>query len=256
MFNFKRTGRIFILLMVLTAGIHIWTPVHWGVYAFWVLALAGCMAYGSAYICSQFYIPAICHVPNNKRQVALTFDDGPDPEITPQVLAILKEYEVKATFFCIGRKVEAYPALVRQIIEAGHIVGNHSYTHSYWIDFKTPKLLREEISRCRVAFEAAAGVTPLLFRPPYGVTTPAMAEAVKAEKNTVIGWDVRSLDGLLKDEQQIIQRVQAKIKPGSIILLHDTNPAQPRILRTVLQYLRDQRLQAVRLDELTGLEAY
>ncbi|MBL7794675.1 MAG: polysaccharide deacetylase family protein, partial [Saprospiraceae bacterium] len=98
--------------------------------------------------------------------------------------------------------------------------------------------------------------TPLLFRPPYGVTTPAMAEAVKAEKNTVIGWDVRSLDGLLKDEQQIIQRVEAKIKPGSIILLHDTNPAQPRILRTVLQYLREQSLQAVRLDELSGLEAY
>lgn len=256
MLNFKRVSRVFIALMALSLCANWWISVHWLVYVVILSGYAGCMAYGSAFVCSQFFIPAICSIPNNNRQVALTFDDGPDPEITPQVLSILKEYGVQATFFCIGHKVASYPALVRQIVEEGHLVGNHSFSHSYWIDFKTPPGFRKEIIDCREAIHAAAGVMPRFFRPPYGVTTPALASAVKAENVTVIGWDVRSLDGLLRDERQILQRIEAQLKPGSIILLHDTNPAQPRILRNLLQYLREQHLQAVRVDELCEREAY
>ncbi len=188
---------------------------------------------GSKNICSQFHTKTNC-TSNDKSKIHLTFDDGPHPEITPQILKILNKYNQKAVFFCTGKNIEQYPEIAKQIVNEGHAIGNHSYSHSYYFDFFATTKVIAELEKTNQLIKELTGKDCKIFRPPYGVTNPNIAKAVKILNLQVIGWNIRSLD-TVKDKKQVLRRLQ-KAKTGDLILLHDTKKQTPEILDEFLRY--------------------
>ena len=170
------------------------------------------------------------------RTVYLTFDDGPTPVVTPWVLNQLARAEAKATFFCLGRNVDKYPDLYRQILSSGHSVGNHSYSHL--------KGFRSGVRRYMDDIRLAKGlIDSKLFRPPYGRILPGQVNAVLREYD-IIMWDVLSIDynsGL--GGERVYQNVIRNVKEGSIIVFHDSEKAADNLyyaLPRTLDYLKDK----------------
>lgn len=163
----------------------------------------------------------IRHGPKTLNFVALTFDDGPDPDFTPKILDILKEKNVLATFFLIGKKAEKYPALAQRIAEEGHIIGSHTYSHRSLVPL-TAKATKFEIMQSQKAIEGAVGTRPTLFRPPRGVYSAYARQLLKDERYTMVLWDLTAMDWTELSPASIVSNVVKKIKPGSIILLHDS----------------------------------
>lgn len=157
---------------------------------------------------------------NEEMMIALTFDDGPHPKITPKILEILRKYGVKATFFEIGENVEAYPDVTRSVIENGHEIGNHTYTHPH-ISNLTNEVLSEEMERCDKAIFKVAGVHPTLFRPPEGVVDQAVKVIADVNDYSVILWRVDTRDWAGTSAQSIKNNVMKNIRSGDIILMHD-----------------------------------
>ncbi len=167
-------------------------------------------------ILQSLFPSLIWRIPNAENKIFLTFDDGPDPEATPRILDLLAEYNAKATFFCLGRQVEKYPAIFDRIKNEGHAVGNHTYSHlSGWTTGN--KKYFEDIER------ADRIIGSKLFRPPYGRIRPSQIKVLK-EKYKIVMWDVMSGD---YDERQtperIAKRVQNLLQPGSVVVWHDKN---------------------------------
>lgn len=250
MLNHKQLRLVGVAALLVCLLLDVFLAIHWIIYLVLALVFLGIIAYGSANIQSQFFIKAICAGAKNKRQVALTFDDGPDPEITPQVLDILKAHQVSAAFFCIGSKIEQSPELLRRIHAEGHLIGNHSYSHAYLFDLYPYRKVLAELEQTNQSIAKCTGCSPRFFRPPYGVTNPAIAKAVKQTGQKVIGWNVRSLDTVIKNEGKLVDRIKRKLQPGSIILLHDTQKALPALLSGLLKYMEQQEYKVVRLDAL------
>ena len=195
----------------------------------------------------------ICSGNRSKKQVALTFDDGPDPRSTPQLLDLLREQKTPATFFCIGKHVEKNPELAARILRGGHLVENHSYAHSNFINFYSPKKLRSELALAQAVIEKASGVAPKFYRPPVGLSNPGTFRVAHELGLQVIGWNVRSLDTVIAEPEKIVARIRRGLKPGAIILLHDGNVPAEKLLATVkslLDTLRGLGYEVVRLDEL------
>ncbi len=191
--------------------------------------------------------------------VALTFDDGPSIKHTPEILNILKEHNVKATFFIVGEHVKYYPGLTKRIFEEGHIIGNHSYYHP---DFKTisRKEVEEELTKTSKSVQKITGRYPLLLRPPYGHCNDTVNQVVKDLGFKMITWSVMTDD--YKPEikaEEIKKEILNKMHPGAIIGLHDgggdrtkTVKALPEIIRT----LREQGYELVTIPELLNIEPY
>lgn len=158
----------------------------------------------------------------DRNQIAITFDDGPHPKYTREILQILKREKVPATFFLVGKKVEAFPEVAREIVESGHEVGFHGFTHRpLWM--KTRRTLHEEISRSRDVFRKVLGFEPHLFRPPYGIRgrqimQMACAHGWKTVYWTRAGWDWTHITG-----REVAHRAMKGPMPGSILLLHDSD---------------------------------
>ena len=201
----------------------------------------------------KFFGNFICRGSRKGKQVALTFDDGPDPRSTPQLLDLLREQKITATFFCIGQHVEKNPELAARILREGHLVENHSFAHSNLINFYSPKKLRAELALAQVAIEKAAGVAPKFYRPPVGLSNPGTFRVAQALELQVIGWNIRSLDTVIAEPEKIVARIRRGLKPGAIILLHDGNIPAEKLLATVkslLDTLRGLGYEVVRLDKL------
>jgi peptidoglycan/xylan/chitin deacetylase (PgdA/CDA1 family) len=201
----------------------------------------------------RFFGNFICRDSNSQKRVALTFDDGPDSKSTPQLLEFLRERKIPATFFCIGKRVEANPEIAAQIRREGHLLENHSYAHSYFTNFYSAARLKTELELAQAAIKKAAGVTPNYFRPPVGLSNPNTFRVAKKLNLQVIGWSVRSLDTVIRDPEKIVARVKRGLYPGAIILLHDGNIPAEKLLATVKSLLDEvQKLdyEVVRLDEL------
>ena len=195
----------------------------------------------------------ICSGKWSKKQVALTFDDGPDPRSTPQLLDLLREEKIPAAFFCIGKHVEKNPELTARILREGHLVENHSFTHSNLTNFYGRSQLRTELVQAQEAIQKACGVAPKFFRPPVGLSNPNTFRVADELNLQVIGWNIRSFDTITAAPQKIVERVRRNLWPGSIILLHDGNIPAEKLLVTVkslLDTLRGLGYQVVRLDEL------
>jgi peptidoglycan/xylan/chitin deacetylase (PgdA/CDA1 family) len=160
------------------------------------------------------------HGSRDRRRIALTFDDGPDPQRTPLLLEALAELGVPATFFLLGSKVDANPELAAQIARAGHEIGNHTYSHPYLPLTRSHKLA-DELARADAAIARATGVVPTLMRPPYGGRSPRNVRTVQRAGKRVVLWDVNSFDWKGKAADEVAQRVLARTRPGSIVLMHD-----------------------------------
>lgn len=188
--------------------------------------------------------------------VALTFDDGPVAEKTNRILDILKEKDVPAAFFCIGKNVEANPELVKRMNEEGHIVGNHSYVHGKLFSLQGAQTMAKEIVQTDAAITNLTRKKPMYFRPPYGVTNPNVAVAVTHTGHKVIGWNVRSLDTVTRSKEALWKRITKSVKAGDIVLFHDTSGLTIEILPAYIDHLAKSGLKIVRLDELINQQAY
>jgi peptidoglycan/xylan/chitin deacetylase (PgdA/CDA1 family) len=184
-----------------------------------------------------------------RKQVALTFDDGPHPAFTPQILRILKQYHAKATFFVVGEQAERNPDLIRAEAAAGDSIGNHTYDHVSLV--KIPDdYVGTEIKACGEVLKQILGRAPHLFRPPGGAYNPQVAQVADSLGYTMVLWTNDPGDYASPGEDVILQRTFSKINNGSIILLHDGIQQTIDVLPTILQYLRDHGYQTVTVDEM------
>ena len=183
------------------------------------------------------------------KKIAITLDDGPT-SFTPKFLEMLHQYDQKATFFCIGKQIEKHPEILRKIIEDGHEVGIHSYSHSNRIGFYSSKKMKNEIFECDEMLRNTGNIRTELYRPPFGITNPHIAAAIKVSGKKSIGWSIRTFDTAISDEKKIVRSVLPKIKPGSVILLHDTSTKSLKVLEQILLFLQRENYQSVTVSEL------
>ncbi|MBF9072674.1 polysaccharide deacetylase family protein [Streptacidiphilus fuscans] len=189
-------------------------------------------------------------------KVALTFDDGPDPVLTRQVLRILDRYGARATFFSVGHHVAALPDEVRRIADAGHELGNHSWSHPYLPDL-TPSQLQEQLDRTTEAVAQLTGQAPTRFRPPYGALTPEVLAALDGHPTTLTLWDVDSRDWTRPGPEQIATTVLGAARPGSVVLMHEgagDRGQTVRALPTIIEGLLERGLELVPVGELPALD--
>ncbi len=174
-----------------------------------------------------------------KPLVALTFDDGPHPVYTPQVLRILEEHGVTATFFVVGRNAKRHPELLRKIRSAGHSLGNHTFSHVKLTSVRNG-VLREELERTREIILEETGVNTCLFRPPFGAFDARSLAELAIRRLEVVLWSVDSRDWVTTAAQEIRQNVESTSQAGSIILLHDVHPQTVEALPGIIQILKSR----------------
>ncbi|MGA3598974.1 polysaccharide deacetylase family protein [Lysinibacillus agricola] len=181
-----------------------------------------------------------------KKRVALTFDDGPDAKVTPQVLAILKKYDAKATFFMVGTNVSKNPAIVEQVYVAGHEIGNHTWNHPKLTSLST-SAVKQEVDKTSNAIYNAIGQYPTVFRPPYGATNDKVRSVITTPS---ILWSIDTLDWKHRNADKVLSYVKASAKDGSIILMHDIHQSTANGLENVILYLQKQGYEFVTVSEI------
>lgn len=168
----------------------------------------------------QWFGRAFCRAARGSKQIALTFDDGPNDPYTLTLMDVLSKHDVPATFFLIGKFVQQRPDIVRDIANRGHIIGNHTFTHARLI-FKPEFRARDEIVQCRAAISDAVGAHSNLFRPPWGGRRPGTFRVVRELGLEPVMWNITGYDWNAPSAQFIQQKVFPKIHGGDVILLHD-----------------------------------
>lgn len=191
-----------------------------------------------------------------RKEVSLTFDDGPDLEVTPRVLDLLEAAGARATFFCIGRRAEACPDLAAEIARRGHRVENHTYRHPNAFAFYLPPGLQEEIGRAQDVLERITGRRPRYFRPPAGFRNPFVDWMLHRSGLKLVSWTRRGFDALERDPGRIARRLLRGLAPGDVLLLHDGlalrdggNPVVLEVLPRVLDALAARGLRSVPFEE-------
>jgi peptidoglycan/xylan/chitin deacetylase (PgdA/CDA1 family) len=228
--------------IAIASALFIATPIPqctWAVAAVWAVYIPIFVG-GMGFIGWNFFEPAICRGTTQRKAVALTFDDGPDPNSTPQLLELLKRENIPATFFCIGRRVDENPQLASRIAAEGHLLANHSYHHPWYISMLRENRLEAELQKAQQSIQSAAGTRCEYFRPPSGMTSRHFPKVLKDLGLILVGWDVRSLD-TVGSVEAVIQRVLGKARDGSIILLHDGGMSVERVIKVVGELVRDLR---------------
>lgn len=195
-------------------------------------------------------------VPLETKAVALTFDDGPDRHVTPPLLEVLREFDVRCTFFMAGFELERSPDTGRQVAAAGHEVANHAFSHLRLSGVPTA-LVESELDRAEKLFAEVLKVRPRLFRFPYLAYDAASLKTVQARGYTVIGCSLDSMDWGTRDPKAIARRVTSNIKPGDIVLMHDVGePNREKTaaaVREILEYLKNNGYRCVTVSELLEL---
>jgi peptidoglycan/xylan/chitin deacetylase (PgdA/CDA1 family) len=213
----------------------------------------------------RFLGPNIARLPPHSAQrgeVALTFDDGPDPLVTPRVLDLLERYGMKATFFCVGAKVRAHPQLAAEIARRGHAVENHSDTHIHWFAALGPWRISRDIARAQAAIADVTGARPLFFRAPNGFRNPWLDPLLARQGLRYVSWTRRGLDTVRRDAQAVSAALTRDLAAGDVLLMHDgncgrTTQAEPMVLAVLpvlLEHLRSHGLKSVALR--TALETH
>lgn len=200
----------------------------------------------------------IRHVPVNEKAIALTFDDGPDGDFTPRILEVLRAHRAKATFFVVGKQVEYYPEVLRQVAAAGHEIGSHTYSHPRLSGLSDARL-RSELARTADLIRSVCGVAPVYFRPPFGVISSASIQVVRDCGYTIILWDreLDSRDWERPGVDRIVERVVSNARPGSIVLLHDGGGCRSQTvaaLEKILDQLAAKGYRFVTISELLRLD--
>ncbi|MFA6972376.1 MAG: polysaccharide deacetylase family protein [Gallionella sp.] len=162
----------------------------------------------------------------DRREVALTIDDGPDPVVTPQVLDILDRYDARATFFCIGEKAAHYPELCREIVLRGHAVENHSQHHSHHFSLLGRAAMRRELQAAQTTLTGITGRPPLFFRAPAGLRNPFLDPVLASLGLRLASWSARGFDTRVNDAARVNHKLLHDLRAGAILLLHDGNAAR------------------------------
>ena len=178
MLNFKNTNIFFTFLLVVLIGVHskLGLPIYMYPLLFVLYSLI--VFYGCYNVGSNFFIKIVCAAETDKKEIAISFDDGPATSHTPAILQLLKAENIKATFFCIGNRIAGNENLIRQINEDGHTIGNHSHSHHFWFDMFSAKKMLQDMQLMDAEIKRVIGLQPKFFRPPYGVTNPNLAKAI------------------------------------------------------------------------------
>lgn len=158
------------------------------------------------------------------RELLLTIDDGPDPRQTPQILDALAKAQVRAVFFVIGKNVEAHPSLCRRMVEEGHSVQNHTFSHpsaTFWS--ARPRRAMEEIERCSLAIRNSTGRMPIQFRAPVGMANPFVHLVAESCGLKMVGWSATGHDGITHDPASVVHRIRKSAAPGGIVLVHESH---------------------------------
>ena len=185
------------------------------------LAVSVFLFYACSVPSSQILGPALVRGPSDGNRVVLTFDDGPADPYTNQVLDILRDYRVPATFFVCGKNVEHHPEIVRRIQAEKHTIGNHTFTHPF-LYFKSQGQIAEEIDRTQSAIEHVTGVHPQIFRPPYGARWFGLFAVLRQRGLTTIQWSAASFDWVRKNRaEKIADMTLRRLRAGAVILMHD-----------------------------------
>lgn len=206
-----------------------------------------------------FYLPIVSHGDRARREVALTFDDGPDPAVTLQVLDLLDRHGVTATFFATGLNAERHPEIIREILARGHTLGNHSLSHSPFLMLKGSRTLRREIQGAQRIFREL-GAVPLAFRPPVGITSPRLWRPLLESGMFCVNFSCRAFDRGNRSIARLAAKILGKVRPGDIILLHDIAPKGfdaaylMKEFETVLLGLKQNGFAIVPLAQLIGKE--
>lgn len=233
------------------------TPLSIGIPA---AILAGLIADGVARPGSSLLYPTISRGSGAHPRIALTFDDGPDAEVTPGVLDALAQFDARATFFAIGRNIELNRPIAERIVREKHELGNHSWQHSRLQNFYRRPRQADDLARSSRLIREITGTTEHpLYRPPVGLKSPPLARAAHAMGLKMIAWSLHGRDTQRDDPQRIAAGVLSRIKAGDIVLLHDGHDipgrhrvAGARALPLILQGLKDRGLQPVTVSELLG----
>lgn len=236
-----------------------------------VLSITVFMVWASASIRSGVYVRAFCREKTDRKVVYLTFDDGPHPPETERVLDVLREHGARATFFLIGSKVSGNEAVLRRMLEEGHALGLHTYSHAGTFPLLSFDKMLADVNEGKRAVESVAGKKISLFRPPFGVTNPNIAKVIRTLGLQTVGWDVRSFDTMFCKSSEhsckssehsckqsgysckqsehsckqsghdwyvpVVERIMKQVRPGSVILLHDRLDGASELLALLLDSL-------------------
>jgi len=183
--------------------------------------------------------------------VAITIDDGPEPDVTPQVLALLEEYRACATFFCVGERVLRYPDLAQEIVRRGHAIENHSQRHRHNFSLLGPKGMSAEISGAQDSIFHVTGSRPKFFRAPAGLRNPFLDPILVRLKLRLTSWTRRGFDTVTGDPDAVFQRLANPLQTGDILLLHDGHAARSRSGRPVILEVLPRLLDALSSKGLT-----
>jgi peptidoglycan/xylan/chitin deacetylase (PgdA/CDA1 family) len=255
------------LFLKLSAGVHLAAAVAWiAAPSSWPWALLA-LAANHAVITAVGLWPRsnwlgtnltrLPHAAAARGEVAITIDDGPDPTVTPAVLDLLDAHRARATFFCIAERAAQHPQLVREIVQRGHSVQNHSATHSHRFSLLGPRGFAAEVGAAQDRLQALAGIRPTFFRAPAGLRNPFLAPVLHRLGLTLASWTRRGFDTRERDADRVLQRLTHSLRAGDILLLHDGNAARTSegrpvvldVLPRLLVQMRTAGLHAVTLPE-------
>ena len=257
MLTFKNTNIVFLLLLAICLMLHVEViKIPFWIYLILILFYSLIVFYGCINIQSGFFIPVVCSAKTSEKVIAISFDDGPVAEDTLKILQILSEHEIEAAFFCIGSRVRGNENILCQMVSEGHIIGNHSYSHHFFFDLFSSKKMLQELKSTDKEIQAAAGFTPAFFRPPYGVTNPNIKKAIIKGNYIPIGWTVRSMDTVIKDEKKLFKKITEQIHSGAIYLFHDTSKITQATLSLFIDFVKENGYKIIRLDKMLHLNSY
>jgi len=231
-------------LLRASAGVHalslagaVLFPAQWALAAGAVLASHVVLAAAGMWPRSRWLGPNLSRLPCGMRGVALTFDDGPDPEATPRVLDLLEGAGARATFFCIGQRVEAHSGIAAAIVEGGHRLENHTLTHPNGFALLGPRRLAQEIDRTQEILGELSGRPPRYFRAPAGIRSPWLEPFLARRGLTLTSWSRRGYDAVDPDADRVARRLIAGLAARDILLLHDGSLLSRRPRTPVLEVL-------------------
>jgi peptidoglycan/xylan/chitin deacetylase (PgdA/CDA1 family) len=195
-----------------------------------------------------------------RKEVSLTFDDGPDPEVTPRVLDLLDRHQAKASFFCVGEKAAAYPHIVKEIVRRGHSIENHSHRHSSAFAFYGLARLKREVKSAQTTVSGITGQAPRFFRAPMGLRSPLLDPVLARCGLHYVSWTRRGFDAIHRDPEKVLQRLAGGLAAGDILLLHDNGYSRTRdgtpvvlaVLPELLARIRAKGLRSVTLSTALG----
>ncbi|MDB4497782.1 polysaccharide deacetylase family protein [Gammaproteobacteria bacterium] len=223
------------------------------IFIFFSICVLSILVYASACIQSTIYHKSQCCFPTDKKEILLTFDDGIDSIQTPKVLEVLRKHQIKACFFVIGNKIAANESILQSMINDGHIIGSHTYSHAIKGTFQLTNHIEKDMKFSIQKMEQIMGKVEL-FRPPFGVMNPHISKAIKQLNLKSIGWSIRSYDTRLEPHETVLQRIQKKLHPGAILLLHDVLPNSELLLEKVIHMIHENGYTIVSPESLKNVE--